>query len=150
MSPSVFVAELKLERYLCIWLIGSVVLLLLLGVWTIVNLPIGRELRWLGSAGWGLAVGVRGGLLAASQRRYRQVNIYADGSLFLRDRGGGWQAASLGNNSVVLSRLAWIDLVPADGRRFCGLFLGNSCENEQWRRLQVIWRHPGSSLGSGS
>jgi len=42
--------------------------------------------------------------------------------------------------------LAWLVLASPDGRRWLALLQGDSRESEQWRRLQVIWRH----MGSGS
>ncbi|MGI9220989.1 MAG: hypothetical protein ACR2QS_08150 [Woeseiaceae bacterium] len=146
MSPRVFVAELTPDCALRKCLITSVLLTVAAGVWSISTLPIAPELCWLGSVGWGLAVGVRSGLIIRSQSRYCQLNFHADGSVLLLDLGGHWQSASWSRNSVILSNLAWIDLTMGGGRRFSGLFYGNSRESEQWRRLQVIWRHMGSGL----
>lgn len=146
MSPRVFVAELKPDKGLRKWLVTSVLVAVVAGVWTISNLPIAPELRWLGSVGWVLAVGVRSGLIIRSQSRYCQLNFHSDGSVLLLDLAGRWHSASWSRNSVILSNLAWIDLTMSSGRRFSGLFCGNSRESEQWRRLQVIWRHMGSGL----
>lgn len=146
MSPRVFVAELKPDRELRKWLVTSVLLAVIAGVWAISNLPIAPELCWLGSVGWGLAVGVRSALIIRSQYHYCQLNFHADGSVLLLDSVGRWRFATWTRNSVILPNLAWIDLTMDGGRRFSGLFCGNSRESEQWRRLQVIWRHMGSGL----
>ena len=146
MLRSAYVANLKPDRHLRHWLIAGVLLAVAAGIWTISNLAIRSELRWLGGIGWTLAIAGRAGLVVAAQLRCRQLNIHSDGSAMLQDKSGGWQSASLRHGSVVLSKLAWLDLQTADGRGFSALFRGNRRENEQWRRLQVIWRH----MGSGS
>ncbi|MGI9200590.1 MAG: hypothetical protein ACR2QL_06000 [Woeseiaceae bacterium] len=146
MLRSGYVANLKPDRRLSHWLAAGVLLAVAAGIWTISNLAISDELRWLGGAGWTLAIAGRAGLVVAAQLRCRQLNIYADGSAMLQDQGGSWQAATLRNGTVVLSNLAWLDLRTDDGRGFSALFCGNCRKSEQWRRLQVIWRH----MGSGS
>ena len=146
MSRSAYVANLKPDRRLRLWLIAAVLLAIAAGVWTVSNLAISAELRWLGGMGWTLAVAGRAGLVLAAQLRCRQLNVHADGSVLLQDQSGGWQAATFRNGTVVLSGLAWLDLRTDDGRGYSALFRGNCRESEQWRRLQVIWRH----MGSGS
>ncbi len=56
-----------------------------------------------------------------------------------------WQTAAIGNGCVVMRKLAWLRLKPATGARYHELLRRNSLESEQWRRLQVIWRHLGAA-----
>ena len=115
------------------------------GIWTVSNLAISAELRWLGGAGWVFAVLARSGIVLASQLRYPTVKIHADGSALLKDAHGDWYPATMSSNCLVLANFAWLDLEMADKTRYSGLVRGKSRESQQWRRLQVIWRHIGAA-----
>lgn len=82
-------------------------------------------------------------LLTAGQKRFCRIRIDARGAVTLLDREGQWQDASLRSDSVVLARVAWLGLKPEHRPRYFELLRGNCRENEQWRRLQLIWRHVG-------
>ena len=108
------------------------------------NLAISLELRWLGGAGWAFAVLARGSIMLAAQLRYPIVRIHADGSALLQNAQGEWRPATMSDNCVILANFAWLDLLLVDHTRYSVLVRGKSRKSQQWRRLQVIWRHMGS------
>ena len=144
MSSIAFVAELKPDSQLRRWFFSSALLLCGVGIWTVSNLAISAELRWLGGAAWAFAVLARGGLMLAAQLRYPIIRIHADGSVLLQNADGDWCSATMSGNCVILADFAWLDLLLADNARYSVLVRGKSRESQQWRRLQVIWRHMGS------
>ena len=73
------------------------------------------------------------------------LRIAADGQVQLQCRDGGWQPASLCHGSVVLPRLAWLRVDPPGTRPYAELVSAERQESEEWRRLQVIWRHIGAA-----
>ena len=87
-------------------------------------------------------------LISSAHKRYRSVRIHSDGTAQLLDNSGEWHSATLCKECIVLSTFAWLKLKPAQGGTYCELMRGgargNSRENQQWRRLQVIWRHLGT------
>ncbi len=78
-------------------------------------------------------------------RLCREIRLANDGSALLLDEDGQWVAASLRPGSLVLSRLAWLRLRTAHGVLVTELIVANARAGQDWRRLQVIWRHIGGS-----
>lgn len=75
----------------------------------------------------------------------REIRLASDGSALLRDEDGRWVVASLRSGSLVLPRLAWLRLRTVSGVLVTELVCGDSRTGQDWRRLQVIWRHIGGS-----
>ncbi len=73
------------------------------------------------------------------------LHIAADGQVRRKCRDGHWQRARLCPGSVVLPRLAWLRLDPPGMRPYAELVSAAGQESEDWRRLQVIWRHIGAA-----
>lgn len=73
------------------------------------------------------------------------LRIAAGGQLERRRRDGTWEPARLCAGSVVLPRVAWLRIEPRDGPPYAELVRANSHGSEDWRRLQVIWRHIGAA-----
>ena len=46
---------------------------------------------------------------------------------------------------LVADRIGWLHLKTADGKQFAELICGDCRESDDWRRLQVIWRHIGAA-----
>ncbi len=69
----------------------------------------------------------------------------ADGSLRVFGANGGWYTARLATGTVVLRRYAWIRCRMEPGRYCAELLRGNCRKSDDWRRLQVIWRHIGGA-----
>jgi hypothetical protein len=106
-----------------------------------------------------VSVALRGGLAAtwvcvcgyewlAFRRGYAgggALRIAAGGHIERQCPDGSWQAARLCAGSVVVSRFAWLRVAPAGGRPYAELVSAANHESEDWRRLQVIWRHIGAA-----
>jgi hypothetical protein len=73
------------------------------------------------------------------------LRIAADGKVRRQCRDGRWQRAELCPGSVVLPRIAWLRLNPPGMRPYAELVSADTQESEDWRRLQVIWRHIGAA-----
>ena len=73
------------------------------------------------------------------------LRIAADGEVRVRSHGGGWQPARMRPGSVVLPRLAWLRVDVPGKRPYAELVSADSQKSEEWRRLQVIWRHIGAA-----
>ena len=115
-----------------------------IGLITIISLPIDSSLRAAGSSIWLLAMGAELMVISSAHKRFGRIRMHSDGRVELYDNEGIWQPAAIGNGCVVLRKLAWLRLKPATGTRYHELLRRNSLESEQWRRLQVIWRHLGA------
>ena len=73
------------------------------------------------------------------------LRIGADGQVLRQCRGSGWRPARLCPGSVVLRRVAWLRVDPGRGQPYAELVSAECQESEDWRRLQVIWRHIGAA-----
>jgi len=83
-------------------------------------------------------------LIAKCYERFQRIRIWHCGDAELLTSDGSWSPAALVSGSVVLRKYAWLRLKTPDGQRFGELLCGKCMQNEQWRRLQVIWRHLGA------
>lgn len=115
----------------------------LLGLVIVVLWQPGAKIAVLAGLAWSVLTLVEWLLIASGHKRFSRIRVDAQGAVALLDRKGQWQKASLSADSVVLAKLAWLGLKPAGRPRYFELLRGNSRENEQWRRLQLIWRHVG-------
>ena len=119
--------------------------LMLVGFALIAGLPLSGGWRGLAMLTWGGACWRDLLSLAGAYRQYRSVRIFSDGSTELRRAEATVASAQLLPGSVVLPRLAWLRLRLEDGSTSGELLRGNIREDEDWRRLQVIWRHLGAA-----
>ena len=74
-----------------------------------------------------------------------RLRIDAGGSVERQCLDGTWESARLCAGSVVVSRFAWLRIAPPGMRPYAELVAGDGRESEDWRRLQVIWRHIGAA-----
>ncbi len=118
---------------------------MIFGLITIISLPIDGWLRAGGTSIWLIGTGAELTNISSAHKRFGRIRLHADGQVELYDNDGRWQAATICNGCIVLRKLAWLRLKPATGARYHELLRGNSRESEQWRRLQVIWRHLGAA-----
>jgi len=116
---------------------------LILGAIIILPLPVHALLRMVGALCWCFMAGREIRDISYSHKRYSRLRVLADGRVELQDSDDSWKSGTIGRNSVVLPRLAWLNLRLADGGRYRALLRGDAGNNEQWRRLQVICRHLG-------
>jgi hypothetical protein len=112
-------------------------------------LSIDARLGALGATVWTLQGSIQWRLISSAHKRFRGLRIHCDGVAELLDNGGVWHAAIICKECIVLSTFAWLKLRPVGGGTYFELVRGNargnSSENKQWRRLQVIWRHLGTA-----
>ncbi len=73
------------------------------------------------------------------------LRIAPGGHIMRQCPDGSWQAARLCAGSVVVARFGWLRVAPAGARPYAELVSAANHESEDWRRLQVIWRHIGAA-----
>ena len=72
------------------------------------------------------------------------VRLSSDGEIALLNNDQEWLPVTLQTGSIVLRNYAWLRLRAANGDNFVELMRGDTRQSEEWRRLQVIWRHIGA------
>ena len=128
-------------------LLGGVVFSLA-GLGLVPLLPLAAVPQAILAVAW---LGLSGREYRAFRRGYAgggALRIAADGQVLLQCHechGGGWQPARLCPGSVVLPRVAWLRVDPPGRRPYAELVSAGRQESEEWRRLQVIWRHIGAA-----
>lgn len=141
-SSAAYEAELIPSRRLRLLLLASAGGATLAGTALILILPVVPLLTAAMGLLW-IASGI--GELARFRRgmsRIDRICIASDGGIHGYDRSGAVHSLRLLPGSVVLERIAWLRLAFGDGLSYGELLAGSAAENEAWRRLQVIWRHP--------
>ncbi|HNP34635.1 MAG TPA: hypothetical protein PKK10_02170 [Woeseiaceae bacterium] len=142
MSSASYSASIQPDIRLRAIVLGSGALLGITGVLITCQLPVTAPWRWLAVLLWlgfGLAECLR--TLVSYRERHRYI-LYAGGAMDIIMRDGTRATGSLAAGSLVLPTIAWL-CVRASSGRCCGeLVRGNAHSNEDWRRLQVICRHP--------
>jgi hypothetical protein len=117
------------------------------GVVLIVSLPLRPAFKALVALLWV----ARSLLETASQvrgmGRIERIRISAGGSVEALSRSGKANPLTLLSGSVVLSRIAWLRLSFGDGLRYGELLTGNPRRDDEWRRLQLIWRQQAAAFG---
>ena len=82
--------------------------------------------------------------LRRGQRYCQAIRIFSDGGVEILDPAGDWVPGRLLSGSLVLQTIGWLRLTTDDGMSLVETVRGDARECEQWRRLQVIWRHIGA------
>ena len=73
------------------------------------------------------------------------LRIAAGGFIERQLPDGAWESARLCAGSLVLTRIAWLRIAAPGARPYAELVSARSHASEDWRRLQVIWRHIGAA-----
>ena len=73
------------------------------------------------------------------------VRLSSGGEITVLNNDQEWLPVTLQTGSVVLRNIAWLRLRAANGENFVELLRGDARQSQEWRRLQVIWRHIGAS-----
>ena len=108
-------------------------------------LPVSVTLKTFLAATW---VGLCSYQWQAMWRGYTRsgcLRIAADGHVERQRADGAWEPARLCAGSVVLPRLAWLRIEPRGMPAYAELVSGEIRVSDDWRRLQVIWRHIGAA-----
>jgi hypothetical protein len=123
----------------------SGILLCVVGLVLILGLALPAPAIGLGVAFWIYFALLEISVLAREFRKSHGLKVYPDCLLLRLDRERRWRPVRLLPGSVVLPRLAWIRFETECGIRAAELLRGNCRESDNWRRLQVIWRHVGAA-----
>lgn len=145
MSSSIFSAELQPDALLRRLVLLSGASLAVLGVALILSLPLRGAVLFSGSVGWLIFCAREIFIVGRGFSYCRRMRISVGGEILMLDPDGEWQPARLLFGTVVLRRVGWILFETSDGRRFAELLRGRCRESDDWRRLQVIWRHIGGT-----
>jgi hypothetical protein len=78
--------------------------------------------------------------------RTGRLRINAHGSLEAQSPEGKTRPVELLGGSLVLSRVAWLRFRFEDGLRYGELLSASGRQDDNWRRLRLIWRQRASSL----
>jgi len=123
-------------------LVGAV--LCLAGLGFVPLLPVSVELKAVLAAAWLGLCGYEWHALLRGYARSGSLRIAAGGHVERQRRDGSWQPARLCAGSMVLPRFAWLRIDSPDMRPYAEPVCGDCGKSEDWRRLQVIWRHIGA------
>ena len=117
---------------------------LLGGAVAVATLPIALSGKALGIAAWIMVGGRDLWLIASGYKRCARIRLHHDASVQAWSCDGHAAAATLCAGSVVMTGFAWLRVELAGGRRIGLLVRQKAAQHEDWRRLQVIWRHLGA------
>ncbi len=78
----------------------------------------------------------------------QQLWLDAAGNARALTPDGRFEPLVLLSGSIVLNRLAWLRVRFADGSEHGELFRGDPVTDPEWQRLQLLWRHRRTPIGS--
>ncbi len=145
MSSNTFSADLDPDAMLRVIVLVSGIALGSLGVVLVVALPLHPAPKLLGCCAWLVFCWWEISMLARGFDDCGRLRMAAGGLLMYLDHKGEWREARLLPGSVVLQRVAWIRYRTDAGLRAAELLRGDCRVGNDWRRLQVIWRHVGAT-----
>ncbi len=144
MSSTIFSSDLTPDPAARRVVIGTGVIAVIGGFAAIAGLSIGARWQVMLAAGWLLLGGRDLWLILQGFRHCTRIRVDPAGQLTVFAPDRCCAAATISNGSVVLRHLAWLRFRTSDGRQHAELLRRKSAQSEDWRRLQVIWRHLGA------
>ena len=108
-------------------------------------LAVSGPVKALLAAGWSALCGFQWLGLRQGYAASGVLRVAAGGLVERQSPDGSWQPARLCAGSVVLARIAWLRIDGPGLRPYAELVGARSQPSEDWRRLQVIWRHIGGA-----
>jgi hypothetical protein len=119
-------------------------LLIAAGLVLILTFDLDTTIRVVGCFVWFVAgryeiVGIERGFESCNA-----VRLSSDGDIAVLNNDQEWLPVTLQTGSIVLRNYAWLRMQTENGEKFVELLRGNARQSEDWRRLQVIWRHIGA------
>lgn len=132
------------DPWLRITVLTSGRLLIAAGLILILTLDLDTTIRVVGCVVWFVAGRYE---IVAIERGFESCNgvrLSADGEFAILNNDQEWLPVTLLTGSIVLRNYAWLRLQAENGEKFVELLRGNARQSEDWRRLQVIWRHIGA------
>ena len=144
MSSNSYSASLTPDPWLRIVVSISGRLLIAAGLALILILPIDVAERLAGSLAWAAIGWFEIRRLESGNEACRAIRVDSSGEFTILDNAGDPVPARLLTGSVLLRKLGWIRLESQNGQIFLELIRGDARQSQDWRRLQVIWRHIGA------
>ena len=138
-------AEIRPDRGLRRAVLATGALLFLAGLALLPFVAVVPALKAALALGW---AGLCGREWWALRRAYASgglLRVAPGGQIERQRHDGTWETARLCAGSVVLPRVAWLRIAPGAGPRYAELVRPETDRSENWRRLQVIWRHIGAA-----
>jgi hypothetical protein len=117
------------------------------GISIILMLPFSRVLQILLALLWGLENLRELGRFRKGAARLWGMRLDAGGQIEGIGPDGSVEPLKLLSGSKVLERLAWLRVQFPDGLKHGELFLGDPARDDEWHRLQLIWRHRRGAFG---
>lgn len=145
MSSSTYSADLHPDPALRRIVLLSGAAFCAVGVSVTLAMPLHPAVLIVGSAGWLALCAWELIKMCRGHALCRRLRMSVGGELLLLDPLGIWHTARLLPGSVLLRRVGWIRLETGIGRRCAEPVRGSCRESDDWRRLQVIWRHIGAT-----
>ena len=144
MSSNTFSSDLTPDPLLRRAVIGSGIIAILGGFAIIMCLQVATAWRVLLAAVW-LAMGARDlWIIVTGYSHCTRIRMEHTGRLIVFDSGSCCVPATLGRGSIVLHDFAWLRFRTENGRAHAELMRRKTAQSEDWRRLQVSWRHLGA------
>jgi len=143
-SSNAYSAELHPDALLRRIVLWSGTLLGVVGVSLILSMRLPAVLLIVASAAWLLFSGWELYRIRQGHAHCRRLRLSAGGEMLRLDADGNWHPAGILPGSVLLRRVGWIRWHDETGRQYAELLRGRCRESDNWRRLQVIWRHIGA------
>jgi hypothetical protein len=132
------------DPWLRIAVLTSGRLLILIGATLILTLELGVLIRAAACLAWIVMGRFELMRLERGFEVCTAVRLSSDGQISVLDNEQQCRSCSLQSGSVVLKNYAWLRLRTVDGEYCVELLRGDARQGQQWRRLQVIWRHFGA------
>ena len=144
MSSNSYSASLTPDPWLRIVVLTSGRLLIAAGLALLLTLAIDVVLRAAGCLVWVVIGRFELRRLTQGFEACRVIRIDSSGEITILDSDDNWVPARLLTGSVLLRKLGWMRLQDQSGQIILELIRGDARQSQDWRRLQVIWRHIGA------
>ena len=144
MSSKSYSTCLTPDPWLRITVLTSGRLLIAAGLVLILTLNLDTAIRALGCFAWFVAGRYEIVRIERGFEFCNAIRLSSDGEIAVLNNDQEWLPVTLQTGSIVLRNYAWLRLEAANGDNFVELMRGNARQSEEWRRLQVIWRHIGA------
>lgn len=144
MSSNTYSTCLTPDPWLRIFVLTTGRVLGAAGLVILLTLDLEVAVRALGCLAW-FALGQSE--LARVERGFAScsaIRLSSEGEIAVLNDDQEWRSGILETGSLVLRNFAWLRLRTADGDLIVELLRGDIRQSQEWRRLQVIWRHIGA------
>ena len=144
LSSNTYSACLKPDPWLRILVVTSGRCLAAAGLLLILTLDLAALLRAVASFAWLIVLRFEIERVRLGFRAIVAIRVSTGGEVAVLNTDQEWVPCVLLTGSMVLQNLAWLRLKTATGHTVVDLLRGDARRCNEWRRLQVIWRHIGA------